>query len=182
MTTEGKTTAMDPLTPLAFWLGFSKSTIKSGEPWSETCEQMHEEARNAFAAIIAREQITERLKSREEAAELQLIDERDRAEEAMSQAYFLITGRSPEWSNPFGFDQALEDVDDAQSTIRQAKAKLLARVGELEVALGIIARASERSETMFGGKMSDVTRVFESITCVARLTPAAEAKDGEAGA
>lgn len=35
-------------------------------------------------------------------------------------------------------------------------------------ALNVIARASERSETMFGGKMSDVTRVFQNISRVAR--------------
>lgn len=37
-----------------------------------------------------------------------------------------------------------------------------------EKALSVIANASERSETMFGGKMSEVTRVFEHITRVSR--------------
>ena len=39
---------------------------------------------------------------------------------------------------------------------------------ELLKALGVIANASERSETMFGGKMSDVSRVFQNISRVAR--------------
>lgn len=49
----------------------------------------------------------------------QLIDERDAAEEALSQAYFLIVGHSPEWSNLFGYKEALADIDDAQSILRE---------------------------------------------------------------
>ena len=41
---------------------------------------------------------------------LQTIDERDKAEDALSQAYCLVTGSSPEWSNLFGYDQAIEDI------------------------------------------------------------------------
>jgi hypothetical protein len=52
----------------------------------------------------AHERELQRLGSIEEKSHLQTIDERDRAEEALSQAYFLITGRSPEWSNLFGYD------------------------------------------------------------------------------
>jgi len=49
-----------------------------------------------------------------------LIDQRDSAEEALSQAYFLVIGRSPEWSNLFGHAEALEEIDDAQHTFRAA--------------------------------------------------------------
>lgn len=57
----------------------------------------------------------------DDAATIQLIDERDKAQEALSQAYYLITGRSPEWSNTFGYAEALEDIDDAQKILRQAQ-------------------------------------------------------------
>lgn len=50
----------------------------------------------------------------------QLIGERDDAQEAMSQAYYLVTGRSPEWSNKFGYEQALEDIADAMSVLKRA--------------------------------------------------------------
>ena len=50
---------------------------------------------------------------------LKVIDERDDAEQTLSQAYYLITGRSPEWSNHFGHVEALQDVDDAQRCLRQ---------------------------------------------------------------
>jgi hypothetical protein len=56
----------------------------------------------------------------DEKAMLQLIDERDAAEEALSQAYYLVTGRSPEWSNKFGHTQALEDIKEACAILRQA--------------------------------------------------------------
>lgn len=54
----------------------------------------------------------------------------------------------------------------------------IAPAGVVE-ALSVIAAASERSETMFGGKMSEVTRVFQHITRVSRealasISPRAE--------
>ena len=52
------------------------------------------------------------------------IDHRDAAEEALSQAYYLITGRSPEWSNLFGHNEAIEEIDDAQRLLRARIAAL----------------------------------------------------------
>lgn len=54
----------------------------------------------------------------EERAHLQTIDERDAAEEAMSQAYYLVTGNSPQWSNMFGYPEALEDIGDALALLK----------------------------------------------------------------
>lgn len=42
------------------------------------------------------------------------------------------------------------------------------RSDRYEKALSVIANASERSETMFGGKMSEVTQVFQHITRISR--------------
>lgn len=56
----------------------------------------------------------------DERAHLQTIYERDAADECLSQMYYFITGRSPEWSNKFGHKEALDDVDDAQTTLREA--------------------------------------------------------------
>lgn len=55
-----------------------------------------------------------------EKAEGELIDQRDAAEQAFSQAYYLVVGRSPEWSNLFGANEALEEMDDAQRLLRGA--------------------------------------------------------------
>jgi hypothetical protein len=57
---------------------------------------------------------------REERALGQVIDERDAAEDALSQAFYLITGHSPEWSNVFGHAQALEEIGDACALLREA--------------------------------------------------------------
>ena len=58
------------------------------------------------------------------------VQEREDAEESLSQAYFLITGRSPEWSNLFGHAEALEEIDDAQTTLRKEITGLRAQVAE----------------------------------------------------
>lgn len=50
----------------------------------------------------------------------QLMTERDEAEEALSQTYFLVTGCSPEWSNLFGHAEALEEIEDALILLRKA--------------------------------------------------------------
>ena len=53
----------------------------------------------------------------------QSIQERDDAEQALSQAYFLVIGHSPEWSNMFGHAEALEDIADACEVLRKVVAK-----------------------------------------------------------
>jgi hypothetical protein len=67
----------------------------------------------------------------EEKAHLQTIDERDAAEEALSQAYFLVKGESPQWSNLFGHNEAIEEIDDAQKCWRAELAQLQARKRKL---------------------------------------------------
>jgi hypothetical protein len=76
----------------------------------------------SVTAVAAENSSVAEYLAQEERAHLQTIDQRDRAEEALSQAYFLITGRSPEWSNLFGYDEALEEIDDAQKTLREVAA------------------------------------------------------------
>ncbi len=53
---------------------------------------------------------------------LELIDARDEAEQAISQAYYLVIGRSPEWSNKFGHQEALDEIKDACELLRKASA------------------------------------------------------------
>jgi hypothetical protein len=60
-----------------------------------------------------------RYASIEEKAHLKTIDERDAAEEALSQAYYLIKGESPEWSNLWGYKECLEEIDDALRCLRK---------------------------------------------------------------
>lgn len=42
---------------------------------------------------------------------MDVIDQRDAAEEAMSEAYTLVMGHAPEWSNQFSFRDALNQIE-----------------------------------------------------------------------
>ena len=66
---------------------------------------------------------------------LKACNERDDAEQALSHAYYLITGKSPEWSNLFGHAEALEEIDTAQYLLRTeiASFKRLEREQETEL-------------------------------------------------
>jgi chromosome segregation ATPase len=90
----------------------------SAEHYKDRCIKFIERIARAEARIEALQGELSRYASIEGKEHLQTIDERDRAEETLSQAYFLITGRSPEWSNLFGYDEALEDIDDTQKCLR----------------------------------------------------------------
>lgn len=70
--------------------------------------------------------------------EEQMMAERDDAEEAMSQAYYIVTGRSPEWSNMFGYKEALEEIEDALSVLRQTIKPLPTEVEMVELTAGDI--------------------------------------------
>src|SRR3546814_2426163 len=50
--------------------------------------------------------------AREEQSHSRTIDERDAAEKALSDAYAIVTGRPPEWSNHFGYKDALDEMED----------------------------------------------------------------------
>lgn len=57
---------------------------------------------------------------KEEAAHLRTIDQRDEAEQCIGKIYFKIIGRSPEWSNHFGYDDALQEIEEAIFILRDA--------------------------------------------------------------
>lgn len=49
-----------------------------------------------------------------------LIQERDDAEQFGSQLYYIVTGRSPEWSNFFGHKEATEEVQGTVAILKKA--------------------------------------------------------------
>ena len=69
----------------------------------------------------------------------QLISERDEAEEALSQAYFIVIARSPEWSNNFHYSEALEEISDACAVLRETVKARGAENDRLRAALEEIA-------------------------------------------
>ena len=53
------------------------------------------------------------------------VKERDAAEEVISEIYFRIIGKSPEWSNLFGHRQAVEEIVEAFDIVRaHAKSRI----------------------------------------------------------
>lgn len=46
------------------------------------------------------------------------------AQEAISQAYFLILGRAAEWAPGFGLANAIDDIDNAQQALRMHIARI----------------------------------------------------------
>ncbi|HEI3266837.1 TPA: ead/Ea22-like family protein [Escherichia coli] len=71
----------------------------------------------AFNPEVAQELLDERETQNKRIAELekseeQLINERDHAESALADMYFAATGNRPEWSNWFGFSDAVDAVVD----------------------------------------------------------------------
>ncbi|ECF6151146.1 ead/Ea22-like family protein [Salmonella enterica] len=61
----------------------------------------------------AREQLeaAEKRNAELERSETQLIDERDNAESALNDAYKAVMGQSPEWSNWFSFENAIDEIE-----------------------------------------------------------------------
>lgn len=95
----------------------------------------------AYTAFLKIERLVEALEAAEkrvaelERSETQLIDERDNAESALADMYEAGTGERPEWSNAFGFCDAVDEVrENVDSWIRRAEAAEK-RIDELEVEL-----------------------------------------------
>lgn len=93
----------------------------------------------------------ERFGSIEEKSHLQTIDERDRAEEALSQAYYLVVGHSPEWSNLFGHDEAINDIDDAQKCLRAEVAAQQEEIDRLKADLASTEESLEAQRLKYDG-------------------------------
>jgi chromosome segregation ATPase len=67
-----------------------------------------ESYRHAEAEDRIRDELTKRL------------EEAEKVREAFSQAYYLITGKSPQWAPNFTLEIALEEIDGAQRALRLA--------------------------------------------------------------
>ncbi|HGA9257278.1 TPA: hypothetical protein ACIT5E_000637 [Salmonella enterica subsp. enterica serovar Virchow] len=77
----------------------------------------------AYAAFLKIESLVEALEAAErsiaelERSETQLINERDAAESALADMYQAATGERPEWSNMFGFADAVDVVEERLATL-----------------------------------------------------------------
>lgn len=93
--------------------------------------------------------------------------ERDtaRAESSETIARWCIRMADVRAASGVGVKPMLDELPDA---IRARFQALEDKLKTAEGALTVIGNASERSERMFGGSLSDVTLVFENITRVSR--------------
>lgn len=116
---------------------------------------------------------------REEKAHERTIFQRDEAEECVSDIYFATMGEAPEWSNNFGFKDALADIKGAHKllgdALRAAQSALAqARADALEEA----ARACIDTQREFEGRedialMSDMVAAIRALKS---LTPTQESE------
>ncbi|EFN4477216.1 hypothetical protein J0957_001120 [Escherichia coli] len=85
-------------------------SVRKGQSWHAYQEyKKHKEQLEKLSIELdtAKQRIAELEKSEE-----QLINERDHAESALDDMYFAATGNRPEWSNWFGFSDAVDAVVD----------------------------------------------------------------------
>lgn len=85
-------------------------SVRKGQSWHAYQEyKKHQEQLEKLSIELdaAKQRIAELEKSEE-----QLINERDHAESALADMYFAATGDRPEWSNWFGFSDAVDAVVD----------------------------------------------------------------------
>lgn len=81
-------------------------------------DEARDKAVAAILALTAADPIPIERETVEDAHERALgevIDQREAAEEALSQAYYLVTGRYPQWSNLLRYSEALNEIREALS-------------------------------------------------------------------
>ncbi|EFU0689576.1 DUF551 domain-containing protein [Escherichia coli] len=83
------------------------------DDWGFDADLFHELVTPSIvlALLDERESQNKRIAELEKSGE-QLINERDHAESALADMYFAATGDRPEWSNWFGFSDAVDSVVD----------------------------------------------------------------------
>jgi len=134
----------------------SKSGMRPADRdgWLELAE--HLEAVSAWLTALPRPSDLER----EERAHGVTIDQRDAAESALSEAYLIVTGQPPEWSNRFGYREALDDIRSALP--RQAVVQ--ARLSALKEVLNMIKKHRANWGTNPVGK--GYLKVIENVAAI----------------
>ncbi|EDW4018146.1 ead/Ea22-like family protein, partial [Salmonella enterica subsp. enterica] len=83
----------------------------------EAAERRIAETDQRHAELTARIEPMDRRIAELEHSETQLINERDSAESALADMYQAATGERPEWSNMFGFADAVDVVEERLATL-----------------------------------------------------------------
>ena len=89
-----------------------------------------------------------------ERSETQLINERDDAESAMNDAYKAVMGQAPEWSNWFGFADAIDEIELACRLWRNQTddvIQLRQHIQELEARTVVVKQFDDFQIVHYGG-------------------------------
>lgn len=106
--------------PTAAWMELTSQLRAEVAERGDKIRQQTERTEKAERERDQQREHADGLEEKHEREALAMIDERDRAQDAISQAYYLIIGESPEWSNEFGYSQATMAIDEAQTSLRQS--------------------------------------------------------------
>lgn len=99
------------------WSGFDASDLKAKSHRVELARFMAAVDPETMLALLAEREAKDKRIAELEADETQLIQERDFAEAALSDMYEAATGERPEWSNWFGFADAVEEVTQVRAKL-----------------------------------------------------------------
>jgi BMFP domain-containing protein YqiC len=89
-----------------------------------------------------------------ERSETQLINERDDAESALNDAYKAVMGQAPEWSNWFGFADAIDEIELACRLWRNQTddvIQLRQHIQELEARTVVVKQFDDFQIVHYGG-------------------------------
>lgn len=97
---------------IALTVGKLRVELEAEEKTSAARLEALDRTHKMFQREQCRAEAAEKRIAELEKSEEQLIDERDHAESALADMYFAATGDRPEWSNWFGFSDAVDAVVD----------------------------------------------------------------------
>ncbi len=113
--------------------------------------------REAAAALAAKDAEIAREEKLHEAS----LAERDEAEDAVSQAFCVVTGNAPEWSNLFGYKEALDEIAEACAE-KDARIAVLERLaGEASVEVMVHATLAADRLAEIERLKADKLRIYE---------------------
>ncbi|STT19501.1 hypothetical protein [Citrobacter koseri] len=115
--------------------------------------------------------------------ETKLIEERDNAEEALADMYQAATGERPEWSNFFGFTDAVDAVEERLASLESAQMQPVMFIdgdissSDADKLAAVIREFNEETETP-AARMARIIRENPHPTNMCDM-PAADTGKGE---
>lgn len=142
-----------------FIAAFNPATVLTllDELKKDNCSNVHYADAAEMEIAALRQRIDEL-----ERSESQLIDERDLAEEALADMYQAATGERPEWSNMFGFTDAVDAVEERLSEMGAQKLTAAATdvLAERQRQQSVEGWTPEHDDIHAGGQLADAAASY----------------------